>query len=719
MQRVPSSYQTHCALRSLVRHFRRPPLLVFVALWLSLGCGDPRGGGISAPPESPVSSSQLDPAINQSDSWVTADITVSGSIDVTSDEPYLDPTTDATVTSSTEHVQPGDVHFQTGFSSAGAPVAVTLHTPDAGDPDTAAVTVTKIVGDVATDYDAQGRIVPETPSDTLEGPSPLNGLPVIGAQIMIDAFVKPPEDGGGGGGDSCEDCEMGLRASVAPRGLRLGDGSVHVLVRTSRILVIETDLEALPVSSAIAIDPSSHASTPSAKRVRRGYSRRGERWVLDSATVEGEEVVAGKSYRHRSHTRYRNVRFHVNEEKNRIRRRAASGAAMLRDRLTSASRTHLVRGADVRPSVLLQEPPSVATDGQPCTDKIGAVGSSGPSIVFQHGFLSNPCTWDRMEPWVLGDFRFAKRIAMQTPSLKKYDDQALDLRSTIWQTGGTDWVFIGHSNGGIVSRRAAQQESNSFGGVPIRGVLTIGSPHRGAPAMNTALPLVRGFFQAVAAPFKVRLCPQRKRGCSDMWAMTDGSSTIQRIYEFQRDNLGAASQMGTNSPFRGELEAPAENFVRASIVSHAYPKWQWKRMWGDMHCNPEADCGGREAVKRTQRLEKHLKKLAIVYSLGALGSLFLGDPYVTASLAGKALKDASHLAVLHIAEKGYNKWVRGDPDSDGIVPGWSQIYPRTAAAQQFHIQNADSHVGSTKSDKVRAQVRLALRSPVLFNVPAR
>jgi hypothetical protein len=45
--------------------------------------------------------------------------------------------------------------------------------------------------------------------------------------------------------------------------------------------------------------------------------------------------------------------------------------------------------------------------------------------------------------------------------------------------------------------------------------------------------------------------------------------------------------------------------------------------------------------------------------------------------------------------------------TDGIVPGSSQIYPN--ALQNYQIPQGDSHVGETKSDLTRRELRKALR----------
>jgi len=268
-------------------HGARAALLI--VLIVVYACNDESASRSVAPPDQVTGSQALDPAINPSDSWASADVTLSGSLDVTSDEPFLDPATDETVNSTTDAFAAGQVSFQTGFSTSGESVAVTYHTPDPEDPDTTAIALTKVIGGVATDYDAQGRVVPETATDTLEGPSPINELPAINAQPMIDALVKPAEDGGGGGGDDCTDCEIGIRAApAASASVRVGSApGYRVIARTASLLVIESRLDG---SSApgLAQVAGIGSSEPHGKHMRRGYSRRGEHWVLDSLTFEDD-----------------------------------------------------------------------------------------------------------------------------------------------------------------------------------------------------------------------------------------------------------------------------------------------------------------------------------------------------------------------------------------------------------------------------------------------
>lgn len=55
-------------------------------------------------------------------------------------------------------------------------------------------------------------------------------------------------------------------------------------------------------------------------------------------------------------------------------------------------------------------------------------------------------------------------------------------------------------------------------------------------------------------------------------------------------------------------------------------------------------------------------------------------------------------------DRGWDEITAPGESSDGLVQGSSQIYP--FASRQYPIHDADSHVGETRSDKVR---------PVLFD----
>jgi PGAP1-like protein len=102
------------------------------------------------------------------------------------------------------------------------------------------------------------------------------------------------------------------------------------------------------------------------------------------------------------------------------------------------------------------------------------------SVVFVHGLKSDGSTWGST-PGVVASQLY---ITPRQPSLSSFSffsDQATQLQGLIGSQPA-NMIAIGHSNGGIVSR-VANYAGNAQ---PMQGIVTVGTPHRGAPlASNT------------------------------------------------------------------------------------------------------------------------------------------------------------------------------------------------------------------------------------------
>lgn len=103
----------------------------------------------------------------------------------------------------------------------------------------------------------------------------------------------------------------------------------------------------------------------------------------------------------------------------------------------------------------------------------GVARAQDAPVVFVHGLNSSGDTWqsaaDRLQQYLA--------IAPHRPSLTgpSYGDQANELQARLGGLPGTT-VAVGHSNGGIVSRHWSALH-------PLSGVLTLSTPHHGAPLM--------------------------------------------------------------------------------------------------------------------------------------------------------------------------------------------------------------------------------------------
>lgn len=105
---------------------------------------------------------------------------------------------------------------------------------------------------------------------------------------------------------------------------------------------------------------------------------------------------------------------------------------------------------------------------------VGLRGSAAAQtpMVFVHGLNSNGTTWGSTPSAIAGQFY----VNPMQPSLPSWDFFASQASSLRQQIGGQpqSLIAVGHSNGGIVSRVANR------GGQPMQGIITVGTPHRGA-----------------------------------------------------------------------------------------------------------------------------------------------------------------------------------------------------------------------------------------------
>ncbi len=125
--------------------------------------------------------------------------------------------------------------------------------------------------------------------------------------------------------------------------------------------------------------------------------------------------------------------------------------------------------------------------------------ANGRLVVFLHGLAETERSWDRRPGSELGDHRpYAQRLQQEhglTPVFVRYNaglrisDNGASLARLlselveVWPTPVTEISFVGHSMGGLVARSTcAYAERHQAAWVPrVRTVVTLGTPHHGAP----------------------------------------------------------------------------------------------------------------------------------------------------------------------------------------------------------------------------------------------
>jgi pimeloyl-ACP methyl ester carboxylesterase len=323
-----------------------------------------------------------------------------------------------------------------------------------------------------------------------------------------------------------------------------------------------------------------------------------------------------------------------------------------------------------------------------------AVSGGGPRVVFQHGFGSDACTWKYFVPF-FPQYASAGRVIGITTPIIRYEDQATQLRDQI-PAGSTGWIFVGHSNGGIISRYLAQTRPAGFA----KAVITINSPHQGAPIVTAAARALSSleYMSSVASLIYAR----GSLGAANMGAIISPNSVLRRIF-----NGGIVlQQMAPGSAFLTDLAARQESNVRRyAIRSQVHEQWQSVRVFCDRKASTSQGVPmGRRCVEDTKRMVKRSTWRAIASGLLSVVAVAIPvvGPFLASSLKYDGKASATLVALLYSVDIIWRDAFSGFAPSDGVVPMSSQRW--VGANAERVITGADSHVGSTKSDLVRAQL---------------
>jgi pimeloyl-ACP methyl ester carboxylesterase len=400
--------------------------------------------------------------------------------------------------------------------------------------------------------------------------------------------------------------------------------------------------------------------------VVRTYRRRGPKYFLEQVEVTTGHVSAAVRVRQRQVTRLRMLRFHENPQRDRERR----GKRRIRPqpKFVTPLMTEVVCPMYVEGESSTCEPPPYEPPPPPTEDPCPPV-ASGVNVLFQHGIRSSGEAWWRMDRWVRCSFRTNAHIRPSIDWRVSIPSQREELLPYL-PTPGNQTILIGHSNGGLVTRSLAQWAQTHRPG-SVRGVVTLDSPNQGAIVAINVQVLEAAFF--------------------NVGMFVD----LLAWHPFYEDDV-------PYSPFLIRTNQFDESFTRVGIQTHTPKRWvAWRIGWTPDHCPPESGCGERAVARRIQE----------AYDRHRHYSRFWYRPWQSAPAYRAML-------VMNGTDALWNAFTApGSIPSDGFIHGPGQVYPR--AQRNRLIQNGDSHVGTTRSDYVEAELRVALRDLSLFAVPGR
>jgi|GEM_PF-5673864 pimeloyl-ACP methyl ester carboxylesterase len=665
-----------------------------------------------------------DPGINPYDTWVVETQTVAETTMVSSSQPFDDPNSGVPVMSATVGSTPHKVNVTAGYGYDGR-IRITQGYEQSNGLETV---WSQRVGDNIVDKTGSGTV------NTIPLESdPLNEMGSLQyAQIdptgSIGGPTPPPPN---------ETCGISIDPSTCLAASRVtGSAPMPTIIDISSTQrrVIETlptdpgesgaSLFAISGSRSLAGSASTVAEKTSgddakwSNKLTRDYEKKDGEWQLKHQMYETfVEHSQGKS-RHAMHFTVQSREYHRNAELDAKR-------AKLRRQMETDSVAATARNSGKAPTAVA----SLLTGGcnpalaiRPCGDPTYGVPpteppapdqtvvipvnyhdvlGSGMTLVLQHGFFSDARTWGRMRPWLEKDMVISNLEAKTTYWPNLYEDQAAELHrgiaSSISSQGA---ILIGHSNGGMIARSVARNpnignERQPAGYVPpanIRGVVTIGTPHWGAPAAKHLRSINRLFRWGNEAA--ILLCGWTTTyGCQNFTYIAN--STMRNAFLALAGNVPVMSQMQPNSAYHAQVNSlPESSFEKYGIESYLWKKWLPWRLYGDEYCYEDSDCGGSAQVKKVDKIYHHDISCSITSGL-----LFNWRT---------AAKCAADAVFLRAADNLYGGWVEWA--GDGIVPGWSQHYPNVPTTNIYVVDDGPAHWGETSDKRVGQRVETVLRA---------
>lgn len=663
-----------------------------------------------------------DPGINPYDTWVVETQTVAETTMASSSQPFDDPSTGASVTSATISSTPQTVNVTAGYGYDGQ-IRITQGYQQSNGLETV---WSQRIGDYVVDKTGAGTV------NTI----PLESDPLNELGSLQYAQLDPTGSNGGPSptSDSCGSSIDPLSCLAASR----VSGSTAVApprvidISASQRRVIEvlpTDSHETPGASLLAIPPSrspasaDRAASDAARvshQITRDYEKKDGEWQLKHQMYETfVEHSQGKT-RHAMHLTVQSRRFHRNAaldaKRAKLRREAESVAAASRMGGKSPATAVALLLSGCNSAIALRPCDSPTYGGTTTTDPpapdqtfVQPVSyhdrlSSGMTVVLQHGFFSDGRTWGRMRPWLKQDMVLSNIETMTTYWPNLYEDQAAELHRDIADSISPQGaVLIGHSNGGMISRSLARNpnignERQPTGYVTpanVKGVITIGTPHWGAPAAKYLRSINRLFLWGNDAA--ILLCAWTTTyGCQNFRYIAN--STMRNAFIALAGNVPVMSQMQPNSSYHNQVNAlPETSFRKFGIASYLWKKWLPWRLYGDEYCYEDSSCGGSAQVKKIDKIYHHDISCSIITGL-----------LLNWKSAAKCAADALFLRAVDNLYGGWVEWA-----GDGIVPGWSQRYPNIPISDIYQIFDGPAHWGETSDKRVGQRVESILRNQFL------
>ena len=654
----------------------RPVTLIHLAIVTCLLCN-------TAGAQSTLSTNS---GINSVDTWITVDITVQTNDTITLPSAVYNP-----ITQTTSNIVPitspsRTFHVELGYDSNLAIVANIWPKGNALNPDGTGGGTTSMLryaGGQITAFDLNGNPIPFTvPNASFTANTPLSFLGSNPGATVTGGIVVG---------------NLQNHANLLGASLAYGSGST-------------TATMTVPL--------------PSGGSAIWNYTLSGSNWLAQQITVVPSGVSASTSsvtFQLANHSWSENI---INDL---ARASTTNTLETLPPQLSGTTQSLPTPPSD---SATVSTPSIVAPTN--CNTNVYSLGGS-QNIVLQHGIFSNSCAWTVMANWVNPDFLFGTEIIPSFSSTSPLASQGQDLINEIKAVGGKNYILIGHSQGGLISRSAAQYFQSEAPGT-VKGVLTVDTPHLGANSAVNSAAFVAGVMGYEGVNYLENegcFYDPYQMPCYFGDLMLLGSATV--VAEVLGNNLGSWSDLMPGSAFLNSLNNPAtpENFEQAAIIGNTPQRFAFSRILtnaaaglacpapGAPCCLPQDNYCGERAI--AQDMEEWYLFMFIAAFWDAV-ELSLDDycgsddpdydpdcNQIEQIIINQIQTFATLMKIMDDVDFVWNGVVDLPTDitSDGIVQLSSQYYPSPTAYQSV-INGADSHTGALKSTYVHPAIDAAL-----------
>jgi hypothetical protein len=640
--------------------------------------------------------------IDPNNSWVSGDVTITTSATNIMSSPIYDEATGLMQTNFTTSANE-NLHVDAGYGFSGQTIVNTSFT-DPVDPATSPSTQVTDAGlnaDVLTESNNQSQQIQDVSASDASAETPMhivgstqNGDVTAGAVVdLVDTTTVQSST-------MTEASTGGYRAMLANAAAKAERGSPQKIVLSSGELTV-----ALVRSNTLQItdDTNSGVSTTDNNASSKHfslYNKVGHRWLLSEIHTEVDAQDAKRKIHEEHVMRWKHLRFFRNREADAARRAARPTTEWIPVQPSNGtvSATMVVCGDECNGGGTYVSGPSPIGPTPPCSrDVVTNVNSSASiNLLYQHGILSDATTWcgmPSMDNYLRSRFIVGNEIRHSLVSTDYYENQASALTALVRNDAVAypgPYAFIGHSNGGIVSRAAGQTLYNQ--GNYVRGVVTVSSPQDGAALAKVGKTLLIAALSIPLLESKIACSLVGHIVCTVAKALHgQGPNGLTTILDPLINQTGAVlNEMTPHNPYYTNLNAGSEPFARAAVINQAWDKWTAWRIYGDWTCQVMySECDGRHVVATVDKTYHRYLKCAVI---GGIFSFFIpgaGSVAAACALSATSLKSWDLI---------YKRLSVGNDHGDGVVAVHSQRYPNLDEGGQFLVLDSFSHLGETRSN---------------------